>query len=1060
MKKFLKNLLLFISFLLTGCNNFMDGSSLKKELNEQINYAANKNPLSITQASPVFQQGGVSKNTPIKIVFNHAIDTSTFKYSIKDNNGNDLKSNYKSPVFNQDKTTVYIYYDENSGSNSIEGNTTLTVSVDKDLRDVYNKKFSFEDYVWSFSVNDSIDNTPPVIEFCNFTDVKTAEDESFKTSSFKNYDLLTDDNENKLNENNILSFAYAKEIKIYIEGYSNVSSIDNVLIKETLVNYSDGSAVKNPKVNEERFTPDDTNCKYMLTKESKDAFLITYELDSRMDGAVRFDVFFTGANGVLSEAKSFKVIKFSTLNLNDITVTNEPNQTYYSWDFDYDDDDDHSRKSSHFKNFTNDLRNLRWTIKTTSIYKDIAPSVTNFKSTLKYGPDLTSLESVDVYESNEKDGWMHATLPPSKDYIHIDTVLGRFTDNTGLPLDGAVAILTITLESLNLETTKTIYFPASPVKVHAFQETIENSDKYNHYVYFENYQTPDNKKLSLIYYTRKDDYHAFDHLHITGELNNQAVFFNENTDNKDKNPEKGLIDTNNDGVKDDYDSTNCIYAGWDSRQCASYKTEDGIYGPVCDFFEVEPYWSSGNTKSLETFEVTKLSYTPNRKSTRASNLIDVNIEVNKSIKEIARTKGYLGTEYGYKHYKYSILKVYLTPEKDKYDNTKLAACTIIGNVQIPEGDNNLDMKTAVVTIDSTQWWNQYMIVETVIAGHFTPFQLCNTKVFEPLSKGGREIENDSPVSEYPDGSICTLNNAKIERDVNTGKIKINTQLLVKETDLTDLQQFQQMFTTQKNISINENNFDLLSSSNNTLQTVQFSEFNKSDDNGFNEYIYNYTAEYNELEYEDYTLSGQLTGISNEKISFYSLSDIINKKDYEIESNKVILNEKFESDKTKSVIIHSFKNGSWNNEEIVGFSSNEQDISSNIAADSFISVQVSVQQEKYNQLSPRKIFYNGTECSRSDFYKFFEEGSKQSYWIVSDKPALIRVLQSNFDRGEEIKDWEADSSVVKECLTKNDNTFTSDAFIFDTDEISSGKYYTVLAYFADNSVKIINQGYKK
>ena len=667
---------------------------------------------------------------------------------------------------------------------------------------------------------------------------------------------------------------------------------------------------------------------------------------------------------------------------------------------------------------------------------------------------------LDVYESNEKDGWMHATLPPSKDYIHIDTVLGRFTDNTGLPLDGAVAILTITLESLNLETTKTIYFPASPVKVHAFQETIENSDKYNHYVYFENYQTPDNKKLSLIYYTRKDDYHAFDHLHITGELNNQAVFFNENTDNKDKNPEKGLIDTNNDGVKDDYDSTNCIYAGWDSRQCASYKTEDGIYGPVCDFFEVEPYWSSGNTKSLETFEVTKLSYTPNRKSTRASNLIDVNIEVNKSIKEIARTKGYLGTEYGYKHYKYSILKVYLTPEKDKYDNTKLAACTIIGNVQIPEGDNNLDMKTAVVTIDSTQWWNQYMIVETVIAGHFTPFQLCNTKVFEPLSKGGREIENDSPVSEYPDGSICTLNNAKIERDVNTGKIKINTQLLVKETDLTDLQQFQQMFTTQKNISINENNFDLLSSSNNTLQTVQFSEFNKSDDNGFNEYIYNYTAEYNELEYEDYTLSGQLTGISNEKISFYSLSDIINKKDYEIESNKVILNEKFESDKTKSVIIHSFKNGSWNNEEIVGFSSNEQDISSNIAADSFISVQVSVQQEKYNQLSPRKIFYNGTECSRSDFYKFFEEGSKQSYWIVSDKPALIRVLQSNFDRGEEIKDWEADSSVVKECLTKNDNTFTSDAFIFDTDEISSGKYYTVLAYFADNSVKIINQGYKK
>ena len=51
-------------------------------------------------------------------------------------------------------------------------------------------------------------------------------------------------------------------------------------------------------------------------------------------------------------------------------------------------------------------------------------------------------------------------------------------------------------------------------------------------------------------------------------------------------------------------------------------------------------------------------------------------------------------------------------------------------------------------------------------------------------------------------------------------------------------------------------------------------------------------------------------------------------------------------------------------------------------------------------------------------------------------------------------------MVKECLTKNDNTFTSDAVIFDTDEISSGKYYTVLAYFADNSVKIINQGYKK
>lgn len=1036
----------------------MDGSSLKKELNEQINYAANKNPLSITQASPVFQQGGVSRNTPIKIVFNHAIDTSTFKYSIKDNNGNDLKSNYKSPVFNQDKTTVYIYYDEydeKSGSNSIEGITTLTVSVDKDLRDVYNKKFSFEDYVWNFSVNDSIDNTPPVIEFCNFTDVKKAEDESFKTSLFPNYDLLTDDNEKNLNDDNILSFAYAKEIKIYIEGYSNVSSIDNVFIKETLVNYSDGTAVKNPKVNEERFTPNDTNCKYMQTKESKDAFLITYNLHSRMDGAVRLDVFFTGANGVLSEAKSFKVIKFSTLNLNDITVTNKPDQTYYSRDFDYDDDDDHSRKSSHFKNFTNDLRNLRWTITSTSIYKNIAPSVTNFKSTLKYGPDLDNLDPVDVYESNEKDGWMHAILPPSKDYIHFDTDLGRFTDNTGLPLDGAVAILTITLESLNLTTTKTIYFPASPVKVHAFQETIENSDKYNHYVYFENYQTPDNKKLTLLYYTRKDGFDGFDHLHLTGDMDNQAVFFNENTDNTSQG--QGLKVTEKDGVVYPYDSDHCIYAGWNSRQCASYKTEDGIYGPVCDFFEVEPYWSE--IPSFDTFKLTKLSYTPNRKSTRDSNLIDVTIEVNQSIKEIAQETRYLNKAEGFKHYKYSILKVYLTPEKDNYDNTKLAACTIIGNVQIPEGENNLDMKKAVVTIDSTQWWNQYMIVETVIAGHFTPFQSCNTKVFEPLSQGGREIVDDSSVSKYPDGSICTLNNAKIERDVNTGKIKINTQLLVKETDL---QEIQQMFTTQKNISINENNFDLLSSSNNTLQTAYFSEFkfNKSDDNGFNQYIYNYTAEYNELESEDYTLSGKLTGTNNENISFYSLSDIINKKDYEIESNKVILNEKFESDKTKSGIIHSFIDGSWNNEKIVELSSNEQDISNNIAADSFISVQVSVQQEKYNQLSPRKIFYNGTKCSRSDFYKFFEEGSKQSYWIVSDKPALIRVLQSDFDRGEEIKDWEADSSVVKECLTKNDNTFTSDAFIFDTDEISSGKYYTVLAYFADNSVKIINQGYKK
>ena len=148
---------LFLTILFSSCENFMDSSSVKDEILEQIYINNHECPVA-KEVVPAYDNNGVAKDTSIQITFSIPVDPTTFEenYTIEDSKGNNLKKYYKTPKWSSGNRVVTIPVDKTNlidlGNNKtldiILAVTTKCKTKDKlPLQQAINHKFKIQNKI-------------------------------------------------------------------------------------------------------------------------------------------------------------------------------------------------------------------------------------------------------------------------------------------------------------------------------------------------------------------------------------------------------------------------------------------------------------------------------------------------------------------------------------------------------------------------------------------------------------------------------------------------------------------------------------------------------------------------------------------------------------------------------------------------------------------------------------------------------------------------------------------------------------------------------------------------
>lgn len=84
-----------MTFLMTGCENFLNGENIKDDIVREI-YISNHECPEAKVEEPVFSDAGVARNKAIIISFSMSMDPKSFtnNYQIEDSSGNNLLANF------------------------------------------------------------------------------------------------------------------------------------------------------------------------------------------------------------------------------------------------------------------------------------------------------------------------------------------------------------------------------------------------------------------------------------------------------------------------------------------------------------------------------------------------------------------------------------------------------------------------------------------------------------------------------------------------------------------------------------------------------------------------------------------------------------------------------------------------------------------------------------------------------------------------------------------------------------------------------------------------------
>lgn len=166
MKKVFRLSILFsilTSILFVSCDNFLDGKSLKDEIDDEVTWSRVTDPLKVEYCSPSYNSSGVFKDSIIEIHFNKSINPQTLKITLKDGNEK-LNDFYLAPELFSNNKIVKIRPNPENRIQIYEGGIKdVSVTISKSLKALDGSSFAREDYVFTFRLNSITDKDSPVV---------------------------------------------------------------------------------------------------------------------------------------------------------------------------------------------------------------------------------------------------------------------------------------------------------------------------------------------------------------------------------------------------------------------------------------------------------------------------------------------------------------------------------------------------------------------------------------------------------------------------------------------------------------------------------------------------------------------------------------------------------------------------------------------------------------------------------------------------------------------------------------------------------------------------------
>lgn len=301
----------FCSLFFNSCKNFLNGSGLKEELDEIIEFTTAKDPLILESIIPQYSVSGISCNASIEIRFNQSINEDTFVYEIK-RGDNSIEDYYSAPIFNLSKKVVTLVPDAEKIKNLFFDSEHIDVNLylDGHISSVEGNKLSLSTVSHSFRLNNFIDTDKPVI-----TDFKVAKS---KEDLLNNTNLMSLKNSEQW-KNEEINNQRTNSLWIYVKGYDYTNGLKNVFVTETVNEFNRISNI-NVCLNEEL-----SDVKFWACDESSYyETIFEYKFGDNTDGLAEVSFSFSDGINLTESSNTVCVIKDTKASSDSYFIFNTP----------------------------------------------------------------------------------------------------------------------------------------------------------------------------------------------------------------------------------------------------------------------------------------------------------------------------------------------------------------------------------------------------------------------------------------------------------------------------------------------------------------------------------------------------------------------------------------------------------------------------------------------------------------------------------------------------------------------------------------------------------------
>lgn len=320
LKKHLNIAILSLTILcLFSCKNFMNGSDLISNLDQQVWNSSHPQPV-VRIISPEYSLSGDHKNAPIIISFTKRMNPETFmnSFSVTDVSGTSMLSHYLAPSWNDDFTMITFLANKNDPMPVQNGNTmSIKISISNAAKDA--EGTSIKNAVSeTFILNSTCDIEGPTLKnikmAINTEKLNSADSLLLEDAIEEGSTPVTEKTQNIISKNHIRN-----QIGVYAEGYDYDSSKIWACFDYKRIYTRDGISV-----NETTDTQIFELTNYSpATFNHSDTFTFPLTDSKYADGIYKIKVYLKDISGNISnDSKIFYVVRDTKYDLTQIEAIN------------------------------------------------------------------------------------------------------------------------------------------------------------------------------------------------------------------------------------------------------------------------------------------------------------------------------------------------------------------------------------------------------------------------------------------------------------------------------------------------------------------------------------------------------------------------------------------------------------------------------------------------------------------------------------------------------------------------------------------------------------------